>query len=157
MGIFDKLKKILGGSTSSSSYSSSSARSNMRYDAQPEIKSDFVYKTENVEFRQVHPHVKQNFDSIMHELSEFEVETEVNADSLFSGAEKWYRPYSYALYRDGNLAGLIMLINDGSRKTPSYKGSKEIGEKAGIPVITFFGGLPNEEEYVINRIRNALR
>ena len=64
---------------------------------------------------------------------------------------------SYAVYDSaGNVRQVIDLIPQNGNRDDSYKAMVEACSKRKIKVVTFYTHLPNEYEYVVNKIRAAL-
>ena len=77
-------------------------------------------------------------------------EVRKNLDSGVYGANK----YSYGLYYNGMPRMMIMVISDGSHNiTRGIRRAKEASASYGVPYLNFFAHLPNEADYVRNRIR----
>ena len=77
-------------------------------------------------------------------------EVRKNLDSGVYGANK----YSYGLYYNGMPRMMIMVISDGSHNiTRGIRRAKEASASYGVPYLNFFAHLPNETDYVRNRIR----
>ena len=65
--------------------------------------------------------------------------------------------YDYGLYRDDRPVALFNVIrNRNDYKKLAYREAKEIARRNGIPHMNFYIHLPNEKEYISNRIRNEI-
>lgn len=66
--------------------------------------------------------------------------------------------YSYGLYLNGMPRAMIMVCNNGVHH--SIK-SERLAEQAclsyGVPYMNFFAHLPNEKEYIVNRLKENIR
>lgn len=80
-------------------------------------------------------------------------EVRKNLDAGVYGAKK----YSYGLYYNGMPRMMIMVLGDGNHSvTREVRLAKEASESYGVPYLNFFAHLPNEEDYIRNRIRENL-
>jgi hypothetical protein len=66
------------------------------------------------------------------------------------------RPYDFLLSKDGKPAAAIMLTEGNRYKNQPFIKAKASAEAAGVPFLNFFLRLPNQRDYVINRIKTAL-
>lgn len=85
---------------------------------------------------------------------EYDLRMEVSP-SIFN-ADPMSRSYSYGLYRNGSPKMMIMVTEHNRDNNRAYRYAKQACENAGVPFLNFFTHMPNEKEYVINRIKNAL-
>ena len=67
------------------------------------------------------------------------------------------RAYDFALLNGTNFAGVIMLVEHNRDNNRAYKGAREAAEAAGVPFINFYTHMPNERDYVIERIKRLAR
>ncbi len=72
-----------------------------------------------------------------------------------------YRIVDFGIFSSDYCKPLLLIeLNDSSHNDRRRNGRDdkvhEICEKAGIKLITFYTNMPNEEEYIINRINNCL-
>ena len=70
---------------------------------------------------------------------------------------EWGQPYTFVLFGDGGIRGIVMLGNGHSHDANvKYLIARMYAKKMGIPYINFYTQMPNEEEYVVGRIRKFL-
>ena len=70
---------------------------------------------------------------------------------------EWGQPYSFVLEADGKAKAVVMLGNGHSHDTNvKYLIARMYAEKLEIPYINFYTQMPNERNYVIERIRKFL-
>ncbi len=96
-------------------------------------------------------------DIIAAEFSEYELRKDIPVTELDIFAKG--RAYSYGMYLNGSPKAFIMIMKDRNdyRSLPVVLAKQE-AEKNGIPYMNFMPHLPNEPEYIINRLRqNVLR
>ena len=67
------------------------------------------------------------------------------------------RAYDFALVSGGQCCGVIMLVEHNRDNNRAYKGAREAAQAAGVPFINFYTHMPNERDFVINRIRRLAR
>ncbi len=70
---------------------------------------------------------------------------------------EWGKPYTFVLYRGERPAGVVML-GDGQTHAQNVKYliSRMYCKKLGMPYINFYTQMPNEREYVIQRIKDLM-
>ena len=70
---------------------------------------------------------------------------------------EWGQPYSFVLEADGKAKAVVMLGNGHSHDSNvKYLIARMYAEKLEIPYINFYTQMPNERNYVIERIRKFL-
>lgn len=69
---------------------------------------------------------------------------------------EWGRPYTFVMYRDGKIAGVVMLGGSKSYENVKFLISKMYAKKFGVPYVNFFINMPNEYGYVVNKIKEML-
>ena len=85
------------------------------------------------------------------DFPEYEVRT--NLDAGVAGARK----YSYGLYYNGTPRMMIMIIDDRNHANlKEVRLAREASANYGVPYLDFYTHLPNEVEYVRNRIRENM-
>ena len=85
------------------------------------------------------------------DFPEYEVRT--NLDAGVAGARK----YSYGLYSNGIAKMMIMVLGDGKHTVgKDVRLAKEASAAYGVPYLNFFAHLPNDMEYVRNRIKENM-
>lgn len=70
---------------------------------------------------------------------------------------EWGKPYTFVLYRGEKPAGVVML-GDGQTHAQNVKYliARMYCKKLGMPYINFYTQMPNEREYVIQRIKDLM-
>ena len=66
------------------------------------------------------------------------------------------RPYTMAFFRDGRLVLTILFTRHNGEKNRYFLNAKGVSLNRGIPCLNFFEHFPNEDEYIVNRIRECL-
>ena len=70
---------------------------------------------------------------------------------------EWGQPYSFVLEADGKAKAVVMLGNGHSHDSNvKYLIARMYAEKLDLPYINFYTQMPNERNYVIERIRKFL-
>ena len=70
---------------------------------------------------------------------------------------EWGQPYTFVLEQMGSIKGVVMLGKGHSHDSNvKYLISRMYAKKMGIPYINFYTQMPNELNYVIERIRKFL-
>lgn len=71
---------------------------------------------------------------------------------------EWGQPYSFVLYKDGIVKGVVML-GDGHSHNSGVKFliSRKYAQKVGVPYINFYTQFDNKTDYVVARIRKFLK
>lgn len=101
--------------------------------------------------------VKPVFDSIIEKhFASCDVKRDYAASNLDASAHPACAPVQYMFFKNGSPCLAVVLV-----KTNNYKGmnviaTKKICEDKGIKYIRFFAEYPNEEDYVVNRIKENL-
>lgn len=94
---------------------------------------------------------------IAEEFSEYELRRNVPASEMTSNSQA--RDYSFGLYLDGSPKAFIMIMKDkNDYRKKDVVLAKQAAESNGIPYMNFMMHLPNEPEYISNRLKqNVLR
>ena len=66
------------------------------------------------------------------------------------------RPYTMAFFRDGRLVLTILFTRHNGEKNRYFLNAKGVSLNRGVPCLNFFEHFPNEDEYIVNRIRESL-
>ena len=66
------------------------------------------------------------------------------------------RPYTLAFFRNGQLALTILYTRHNGEKNRYFLNAKGVSLNRGVPCLNFFEHFPNEDEYIVNRIRECL-
>lgn len=92
---------------------------------------------------------------VENEFDEYELRTDIPASELC--ASYGARNYSYGIYKDDSLRVLIMIMRDNNdyRKKDVCL-SHEAAYLRGVPCLNFMPHLPNEEEYISNRLHENI-
>ena len=70
---------------------------------------------------------------------------------------EWGEPYTFVLSEGGVPKGIVMLGSGHSHDAKvKYLISRMYAKKLGLPYINFYTQMPNEEEYVVGRIRRFM-
>ena len=70
---------------------------------------------------------------------------------------EWGKPYTFVLYRGEKPAGVVMLGGGQSHaQNVKYLIARMYCKKLGMPYINFYLQMPNEREYVIQRIKDLM-
>ena len=70
---------------------------------------------------------------------------------------EWGQPYSFVLEADGKAKAVVMLGSGHSHDSNvKYLIARMYAEKLDLPYINFYTQMPNERNYVIERIRKFL-
>jgi hypothetical protein len=67
------------------------------------------------------------------------------------------RDYDFGLYKAGQPAGMVMLVEHNRDNNAAYKNARSTAQAAGVPFINFYLHMPNEQGFIINRIRRLAR
>ena len=101
--------------------------------------------------------VDQKFDEILStEFSDLSVMKNVSAESIGISALDPCQPYSYVLQRDGKTVLAIMLTPHNRDKNTAYINARKSAKDSQIVFLNFFRHFPNERDYIVSRIRDAL-
>lgn len=88
-------------------------------------------------------------------LIDCKVDSKINAETLFPNAPKYAMPINF-LVQKGNKRVAVLLLKNGREYRYSVLETKELCKENGVEVLQFFLHLPNEESYVVERVRKAL-
>lgn len=70
---------------------------------------------------------------------------------------EWGAPYTFVLSRGGTPAGIVMLGSGHSHDSNvKYLIARMYAKKLGLPYINFYTQMPNERQYVVERIRKFM-
>ena len=101
--------------------------------------------------------VDQKFEQIFAtDFSDLQVTREVAPESLGITAPSQCRPYSYALWRNGQPVAAIMLTPHNRDRNAAFLNAKAAALNSRIAFLNFYTHFQNERNYVVSRIRNAL-
>lgn len=90
-------------------------------------------------------------DIFAQDFPDYEVRTNLDA-----GVPK-ARKYSYGLYYNGTPRMMIMVISEDSHTVKKdVRLAMAASESYGVPYLNFFAHLPNEVDYIRNRIRESM-
>ena len=70
---------------------------------------------------------------------------------------EWGQPYSFVLYMNGDVKGVVMLGDKESGSNIKYLIARVYAKKLNIPYINFYTSMPNEILYVVDRINKFLK
>ena len=93
--------------------------------------------------------LRQRLENAFSEVCpQYEVRT--NLDSGVNGAAK----YSYGLYDNGVPKAMIMVCASGvHHATKAEKLAMQASNAYGVPYMNFFAHLPNDQDYIVNRLQ----
>ena len=101
--------------------------------------------------------IDQKFDQILAtEFSDLEVVRNASPESVGISAPQPCKPYSYALLRNGKIAVAIMLTPHNRDRNSAFLNAKKSALDSKIKFLNFYIHFPNERNYVVSRIKNAL-
>ena len=177
MGLFDSLKNLgldkivdsIGESIESAaervndavnnnpSDSSGYAQQNTQYAAPqnagyaaPQSAENFAPQDEKVD-------VVQKFEQIFAtDFADLQVTKEASPESVGIAAPGPCRPYSYALWRGGQPALVIMLTPHNRDHNAAFMNAKAAATNSNVAFLNFYTHFLNERNYVVSRIRSAL-
>lgn len=70
---------------------------------------------------------------------------------------EWGEPYTFVMYREGVIKGVVMIGDERSHhQRVKYLISRMYAKKGGLPYINFYTNMPNQTEYVAERVRKFL-
>lgn len=70
---------------------------------------------------------------------------------------EWGQPYSFVMYKNGIVKGVVMLGNNRSHESNvKFLISRKYAQKVGVPYINFYTQFHNRKSYVVERIRDFL-
>lgn len=93
--------------------------------------------------------IKANF-------ADYEVRSNVSASELDASAHPKCKPVSFMFYRDGAPVLAVVLVRANTHRGMNVIGTKKIIEEKGIKYLRFYEEYDNEENYVVNRIKQNL-
>lgn len=107
---------------------------------------DTCSRRENAMFRKI---IQENF-------SDCNVRKAVKASDLFPGAPAYAMPVNFFVTK-GEIKLAVFLLDKGEHsKRYSYLETRELCYENGVECMTFFLHLPNEEDYVFERLNSVL-
>ena len=86
------------------------------------------------------------------EFGEYQVRRDVPL-SEFGGEG---RPYDFGLFKDGKLAAVIVLVGKNGVRNHPYWNSEKLAASMSVPFINFYTHMPNERNFVIDRIKRFI-
>ena len=109
------------------------------------VRLDTCSRRENAMFRKI---LQENF-------SDCNVRKAVAASELFPDAPSYAMPINFFITK-GETKLALFLLERGQAKRYSYLETKELCYENGVECMTFFLHLPNEEDYVFERLNSVL-
>lgn len=71
---------------------------------------------------------------------------------------EWGEPYTFVLYQGATPKGIVMLgAGDSHSRKVKYLISRMYAKKMGLPYINFYTQMPNERDYVVERIEKFMK
>lgn len=92
-------------------------------------------------------------------FKEFYSDCEVRRDVPPSvvGAPENAQHFTYGLYRNGEPAALIIIMNKrGNYRRRDYKSAREACSERGVPYAHFMSYLPSNRDYIINKLKEIM-
>ena len=162
MGIFDNLKKTalnqlvnaVEKSVTGSSHASHSSQGSPR---QPSPAPQSSARPVSPNSSPSGKKTNQIFDEILaSEFSGLQLVREASPESIGIKAPAPCRPYSYALLRDGKAVVAIMLTDHNRDRNSAFLNARKSALDSKVTFLNFYTHRPNERNYVVSRIKNAL-
>lgn len=101
--------------------------------------------------------MKPHFDGILsRNFADCDYRADVPASELMPSAHPASTPIQYMFYKDGKPCLAVVLVKRNTYNGMNVKATKNICENLNIPYIRFFAEYPNEETYVVERIKKYL-
>ena len=98
-----------------------------------------------------------DFDAIIsRNFADMEVRRNVPASELKPGCHPACTPVQFMFYSDGEPVLAVVLVKENNYRGMNVVATKNICEELGIKYIRFYHEYENNEDYVVNRIRNNL-
>lgn len=66
-------------------------------------------------------------------------------------------PYDYCIFGAGGMKGVITVTDHNRDNNTAFRNAKRAAQVAGVPFINFYTHMPNERDYVVNRIKTMLK
>jgi hypothetical protein len=66
------------------------------------------------------------------------------------------KPYDFGIYLAGQPRAVVMLTEHNRDNNAAYRNAKAAAAARGVPFLNFYLHMPNERDYVVNRVRSAL-
>ena len=161
MGIFDNLKKTalnqivnaVEKSVTGSSHASNSSQGNYQKSSPAPQSSARPVSHSGPSGKKTN----QKFDEIFaSEFSGLQIMREASPESIGIKAPAPCRPYSYALLRDGKAVVAIMLTDHNRDRNSAFLNARKSALDSKVTFLNFYTHCPNERNYVVSRIKNAL-
>jgi len=165
MGLFDNLKKTalskivdvvektienVPGVTTGSGSSYGGTSPSRPSSSAPSFQNNSTDSNKNI-------NVDQMFEQILAtEFSNMQVVKNASPESVGVSAPHPCKPYSFALLRNGKAAVLIMLTPHNRDRNSAFLNAKKSALNSNTKFLNFYTHFPNEQDYVISRIKNAL-
>lgn len=90
------------------------------------------------------------------EWSGYEIRRNVSASEFM--AEEGARDYSYGIYQDGQPQAMLMVLNNRNHgRLKEICKSRNACDRMRIPYMNFYSHLPNDIEYISNRLKENVR
>lgn len=115
-----------------------------------DVNNIIPYSTLNLDYNMVFFHLLYN------NFSDCEIESFIPAKKIFPHAPEYAMPINFMLTKDGK--SVVILIVEGGQKFKRYSvlETMELCKENDIVALRFFTTYPNEEAYVVDRIRKVL-
>ena len=93
--------------------------------------------------------------SFMQYIQRSDLDCEVQAGAMFPGAPDHAMPINFLL-RKGNKTVAVLLLHRSKVKRYSVQETEALCKENGVDIKRFYFEFDNEEEYVIERLKNSL-
>lgn len=101
--------------------------------------------------------IRDYFDNLVKtNFADEDFRIDVPAAELAPDCHPACTPIQYLFYKDGKPFLAVVLVQTNTYKGMNVKGTRFICERLGIRYIRFFASYPNEEIYVVERIKKYL-
>jgi hypothetical protein len=85
-------------------------------------------------------------------LAGYDVQSRVEASDVFAGAPDYAMPLNFVISKGGRTLA-VLLVEQSYMRRYSFLETQELCKENGLGLMFFYMQLPNEEEYVIERVK----
>lgn len=86
-------------------------------------------------------------------LADYDVKSRVVASAVFAGAPDYAMPLNFVIARDGRKLA-VLLVEQNYMRRYSFLETQELCKENGLDLMFFYMQLPNEEKYVVERVKS---
>ena len=86
-------------------------------------------------------------------LADYDVKSRVEASAVFAGAPDYAMPLNFIIARDGRKLA-VLLVEQNYMRRYSFLETQELCKENGLDLMFFYMQLPNEEKYVVERVKS---